>query len=109
VGVSYNSDPHQVQEILLKVLNDHKDIVSDPNPNVFFGNLGESSLDFRMLSWTTEFDQWIRIKSEIIFMVFDALKEAGIEIPFPQRDLHVRSIDKGVELKTAKEQTKKSK
>lgn len=106
VGVSYSSDPHEVQKILMKVLKSHKDIVSDPEPNVFFRDLGESSLDFRMLSWTLNFDQWIRIKSEIIFMVFDELKAANIEIPFPQRDLHVRSIDRNVEFKTNKESAK---
>ena len=100
VGVSYSSDPHQVQEILLKVLKDHKDIVKDPAPNVFFRDLGESSLDFRMLCWTPQFDQWIRIRSEIIFAVFDALKAADIEIPFPQRDLHLRSVDGDVKFKT---------
>jgi len=98
VGVSYSSDPHKVKEVLLKVLNNHKEIVKNPEPNVFFRDLGESSLDFRMLCWTEHFDQWIRIKSEIIFMVFDALKEAGIEIPFPQRDLHVRSVNPDINL-----------
>lgn len=99
VGVSYDSDPHKVKEVLLKVINNHKDIITDPAPNVFFNNLGDSSLDFRMLFWTKEFNQWIRIKSEIIFQVFDELKAAGIEIPFPQRDLHIRSIDQSIDLK----------
>ncbi len=99
VGVSYSSDPHQVYDVLLKVLKDHKDIVKDPEPNVFFKELGDSSLNFRLLCWTPQFDQWIRIKSEIIFDVFDALKAANIEIPFPQHDLHLRSIEPGIELK----------
>jgi small-conductance mechanosensitive channel len=62
-------------------------------------DLGESSLNFRMLFWTKEFDQWVRIKSEILFKVFDELKAEGIEIPFPQRDLHIRSVDKNIKLK----------
>jgi small-conductance mechanosensitive channel len=99
VGVSYDSDPHKVKEILLNVIKNHDDIITDPEPNVFFNNLGDSSLDFRMLFWTKEFDQWIRIKSEIIFHVFDELKAAGINIPFPQRDLHLRSVDKDIHLK----------
>ena len=96
VGVSYSSNPHQVHDILLEILNKHKDIVNDPEPNVFFKDLGESSLDFRLLFWTTNFDQWIRIRSEIIFNVFDELKAADIEIPFPQRDLNVRSLEKDI-------------
>lgn len=103
IGVSYSSDPHKVKEILLKTVNEHPDIITDPEPTVFFRDLGESSLNFRMLFWTKEFDQWIRIQSEILFKVFDDLKAAGIEIPFPQRDLHVRSIEKGIEIKTKKE------
>jgi small-conductance mechanosensitive channel len=99
VGVSYNSDPHKVKEILLNIIENHEDIITDPKPSVFFYNLGESSLDFRMLFWTKEFDQWYRIKSEITFKVFDDLKKAGIEIPFPQRDLHLRSVDKNINLK----------
>ena len=105
VGVSYSSDPHEVHRILLKILQDHKDIINDPEPNVFFKDLGESSLDFRMLFWTHHFEEWIRIRSEIIFKVFDKLKEAGIEIPFPQRDLHVRSIEQEIEVKTKKDKS----
>ena len=52
-----------------------------------------------MLFWTKEFDKWYRIKSEIMFKIFDELQAAGIEIPFPQRDLHVRSVDKDINLK----------
>ncbi len=100
VGVSYKSDPHQAHDVLLNVLKKHKDIINDPEPVVFFNELGDSSLNFRLLFWTFHFDQWLRIRSEVIFQAFDDLKEAGIEIPFPQRDLHVRSIDTGVEFKT---------
>jgi small-conductance mechanosensitive channel len=93
VGVSYNSDPHKVKEVLMKILTDHEDVEDDPAPNVLFQNLGDSSLDFRMLFWTRNFGEWIRIRSEIIFEIFDELKAAGIEIPFPQHDLHLRSVD----------------
>jgi len=98
VGVSYSSDPHKVEEVLMNVIKNHPDIESDPEPSVWFQNLGDSSLDFRMLFWTKEFNQWIRIKSDILFQVFDDLKKAGIEIPFPQRDLHVRSVHPDVNL-----------
>jgi len=101
VGVSYASDPHNVKDILMKVIKKHPDIISDPKPSVWFQNLGESSLDFRMLFWTKEFDQWIRIKSEVLFQVFDDLKAAGIEIPFPQHDLHLRSVGQQVEFKNS--------
>jgi small-conductance mechanosensitive channel len=98
-GVAYGSDPHRVKEIFMNILNDHPDIIDDPPPNVFFNDLGESSLDFRLLFWTYNYDEWVRIRSEIIFNIHDALKAEGIEIPFPQRDLHIRSVEPGIELR----------
>ena len=73
-------------------MEDHKEIMNDPKPVVFFNELGESSLNFRMLFWTTFYTEWLRIRSEIIFSAFDRLKENNIEIPFPQRDLHIKTI-----------------
>jgi small-conductance mechanosensitive channel len=102
IGVSYNSDPNQVHDILVEVLKKHEDIIDFPEPVVLFNDMGESSLDFRCLFWTFNFDRWIVIRSEIIFAAFDALKAAGIEIPFPQRDIHVRSIEQVMEIKNKK-------
>ena len=98
-GVAYGSDPHMVQQLFLKELEDHPDILKDPPPIVLFNDLGESSLDFRLLFWTSNFAEWIRIRSDIIFKVHDILKENNIEIPFPQTDLHIRSIDQSIEIK----------
>ena len=67
-----------------------------PEPYVLFQGFGDSSLDFELRFWTSNFDDWLTIKSDATFDVHDALKEAGIEIPFPQRDLHVRSVDSSV-------------
>lgn len=91
-GVAYGSDPHKVKKILLEGLKKHPDIIDDPAPEVFFKALGESSLDFRILFWTSNISEWLRIQSDIVFMVHDVLKENGIEIPFPQRDLHIKPI-----------------
>ena len=102
-GVAYGSDPHQVQKLFLKELEDHPDILKDPKPNVFFHNLGDSSLDFRLLFWTSNFGDWIRIRSDIVFKVHDILKENNIEIPFPQHDLHLRSVVPGIEIKNQKQ------
>ena len=97
-GVAYGSDPHKVKELFLKVLADHPDIIDDPAPSVLFKDLGSSSLDFRLLFWTSNYDEWIRIRSDIFFGVHDILKKEGIEIPFPQQDLHLRSVDPGIEI-----------
>ena len=60
---------------------------------MFFDKLGESSLNFTLLFWINDYIQGRRIKSEILFSIFRVLKENKVEIPFPQRDLHVRSVD----------------
>ena len=82
----------------MKILADHPDIIDDPAPSVLFKELGSSSLDFHLLFWTSNFDQWLNIQSDIVYGVHDILKKEGIEIPFPQQDLHLRSVDPGVEI-----------
>lgn len=98
-GVAYGTDPHKVKSLLTKELENHPDIIKKPEPVVLFSNMGESSLDFRLLFWTANIGSWLHIKSEVTFMVHDILKAEGIEIPFPQRDLHIRSIDDSLEIK----------
>ncbi len=97
VGVAYGSDTRLVHKLMTEILQNHKDILQDPEPVVFFQSMGESSLDFRLLFWTANFGEWLRIKSEIIFEVYDVLKENNIAIPFPQRDLHLRSVDRSID------------
>jgi small-conductance mechanosensitive channel len=58
--------------------------------------MGESSLDFRLLFWTDQFDEWLRIRSEVLFAVHDVLYANNISIPFPQRDLHLKSVDPSI-------------
>jgi small-conductance mechanosensitive channel len=95
VGVAYGTDPHRVIEILLEVVNQHDDVLERPTPVGFFDGFGESSLDFSVWLWTTSLE-WRRVRSEASLKIHDALRDAGIEIPFPQRDLHVRSVDDAV-------------
>jgi len=94
LGVSYGSDPEVVRSVLERVAHSHPDVLSDPPPEVIFTGFGDSSLDFELRVWTITRVQWPKIlRSEIYFMIFKAFKENGIEIPFPQRDLHLRSVD----------------
>ena len=99
VGVSYDSDPKLVHRLLMDILNAHEELVKDPEPLVFFTALGESSLDFALLFWVADYNHGRRIKSEILFSIFEVFKENNIEIPFPQRDIHVRSVDKDIVLR----------
>ncbi len=93
VGVAYGSDPQRVIDILTGVAGQHPDRVSPPEPTTHFIGFGESSLDFVIWVWTGRFDRWWMMRTEILTSAYAALAEAGIEIPFPQRDLHLRSVD----------------
>lgn len=97
VGVSYSSDVFLVREILLQVVDNmskkNKDILTNPNPQVDFKEFGDSSLDFELFVWIKDPYNSRAIKSDIRFEIIRLLKENNIEIPFPQNDIHLRSID----------------
>jgi potassium efflux system protein len=92
VGVGYGSDPKAALEILARVARAHAEVLKSPEPMALFVGFGDSALLFELRFWTPEYDAYVRVASEVRTAVFAALKEAGIEIPFPQRDLHVRSV-----------------
>lgn len=94
VGVSYASDPEKVKEILMAAAVEHPDVLAKPLPDVIFLGFGESSLDFDLRVWTETRVQTPKVlRSELYFRIFRAFSEHNIEIPFPQRDLHLRSSD----------------
>jgi small-conductance mechanosensitive channel len=94
VGVAYSSDPAEVRRLLLELARRHPDVLASPEPEVLFTAFGDSSLDFLLRVWTVRHVQTPAIlKSDLYFAIFTALKERGIEIPFPQRDLHLRSAE----------------
>ncbi len=95
VGVAYGSDASKTIEVLSAVVADHDKILKLPKPMVLFDGFGDSSLDFRVLFWTSDIDSWLATRSEILTEVYDSLAKAKIEIPFPQRDLHIRSWEPG--------------
>ena len=91
VGVSYGSDPHQVKKLLLEVAGANESVLKDPAPVVVFKGFGDSSLDFELRVWNlTMSDRPSAFKSPLYFAIWDKFKEHGIEIPFPQRDLHIK-------------------
>ena len=93
VGVSYSADPRMVERILLAVAEKEPLVSGQQSPGVRFIGYGDSSINFELLFWIDIRKTPIRlVRSELYFAVFEELKKAGIEIPFPQRDLHVRSV-----------------
>ncbi len=97
-GVSYDADPELVREITLEVADKVKHTINRESQKsaVLFSGFGDNSLDFVLRVWVFIYDRYrpYAIQSDYYYKLFKAFKEAGIEIPYPQRDLHVRSMDK---------------
>lgn len=91
VGVAYGTDINLVMETLLDCVKRNEKILTDPAAYVLFNDFGESSLDFELRCWTSDFASWVGIRSDIRVAIDKTFKEKNIEIPFPQRDLHLKS------------------
>ncbi|MGA2137317.1 MAG: mechanosensitive ion channel domain-containing protein [Verrucomicrobiia bacterium] len=91
VGVSYGSDPHLVEKLLLEIAEGNPSVLKNPVPTVVFKEFGESSLNFELRVWADDMAHRPgTLESQLNFAIWDKFKEHGIEIPFPQRDLHVK-------------------
>ncbi|MGF1520480.1 MAG: mechanosensitive ion channel family protein [Nodosilinea sp.] len=91
VGVAYSADPQQVKTALLEACKENQEILSAPAPQVFFLGFGGSALDFQLLVWIAQPSRQLMIKSDLYFAIEVSLRHHGIEVPFPQRDLHIRT------------------
>ena len=108
VGVAYGTDTTKVLEILNEVVPQQENILKNPAPLILFLGFGESSLDFRVLFWT-HFSNGLGAKSAVGMAIDQAFKKNGIEIPFPQRDLHLRSVDDAVDFQKGRHSASASK
>jgi small-conductance mechanosensitive channel len=93
VGVKYGTDPQRVIDLLLEVAAEHPRVLKYPSPTALFMGFGDSSLNFRLNIWSATFEDFFGLRSEVNVLVNDRLKSEDIEIPFPQRDLHLRTVD----------------
>lgn len=93
VGVAYGSDTEVARRLLLKVAHDHPDVLEDPAPIATLSSFGDSTLDFALRIYMGDFNNRLGVRHDIHTAIDKAFKEAGIEIAFPQLDLHVKSSD----------------
>ncbi len=94
VGVGYESDPEQVRDLLLAEAAKHPDVLKEPKPVVLLMEYGDNSIDFELLVTTgTKTHVPGLLRSDLLFAILKSFRRVGIELPFPQRDLHLRSSD----------------
>lgn len=101
VGVAYGSDTTTVREVLIQACEGQPLVLREPPPRVLFSSFGDSALNFTLLVWIREPMRQYQIKSDLNFRIEALLRERGISVPFPQRDLHLSG--EGLELRLSPE------
>jgi small-conductance mechanosensitive channel/predicted nucleic acid-binding Zn-ribbon protein len=96
VGVAYGSDVSLVLKILVEAGEENPNVLNDPAPSPLFSGFGDSSLDFELRVWISNVRDRLRVRSEICQFIDRRFREEGVEIPFPQRDLHLRSVSREI-------------
>lgn len=93
VSTVFGADPRRTVELLQTIARSVNGVSFSPAPQAIVTGLTAGAIDFSLRAWTTEFADWIQVRSELAMKVRDGLAEAGIEVPLPQRDLHLRSVN----------------
>jgi small-conductance mechanosensitive channel len=102
IGVSYKEDPHECIRLILIAAKSHERVLAEPAPVCLLKGFGDSSVNLELRFWIADPANGVsNVKSKVLLGVWDILKENHIEIPYPQRDLHIRSSE--VELVTRRE------
>jgi len=91
VGVAYRSDVDQVKRLLLEAARSHPQVRTHPEPDVGFTPFGDSALQFDLFFWVGEAKGGVRVLSDLRCRIHQRFKESGIEIPFPQREILVKT------------------
>jgi potassium-dependent mechanosensitive channel len=92
LSTAYAADPRRTVELLESIARSVDGVSFSPPPNVIVTGLTAGALDFSVRVWTTDLADWVMVRSELAMRIRDGLAEAGIEVPLPQRDLHLRSV-----------------
>ncbi len=89
IGVAFGSDLERTKSILEESAVDHVEVLADPAPKALFRGIGESALEFELRCYLRNVDDILMVQSDLLFRIFADLNSAGIEIPFPRRDVHL--------------------
>jgi potassium efflux system protein len=89
VGVNYGAAPRRVIELLEALARAHPHVLRRPAPQALLTGYGDSSINFELRAWTDQFDDWSTIRSDLAVALYDAVQEAGMQFPFPQREVRV--------------------
>ncbi len=92
VGVAYGTSLDKVTMLINHLLSERKDVMKYPSHNVIVQGFADSSVNFRILFWTNDFDNWIKLKSDVLKDIYQTFAENGIQIPFPQQDIYIKSL-----------------
>ena len=93
IGVAYNSDLALAQRLMLEAASEHESIAKDPPPFCFLTDFGDSAVHFELRFWFDRIDLNIfQPRSELLFSIWHKFREAGIEFPYPQQDVHIRTM-----------------
>ena len=91
VGASYNDDPHQVMETLLKASDQHPGVLDHPEPQVYLVDFGDNSINYELRAWVSSANQMLSVSSSLRLKIWDLFAKHSIEMPYPQRDVHIVS------------------
>jgi small-conductance mechanosensitive channel len=89
VGVAYDSDPREVERILLEIADQHPVVLDDPPPAVVFASMGDSALNFELRCRLRDVNFTLTVRSDMNFTIFERFHAAGIVFPFPQREVRI--------------------
>jgi len=100
VGIAYGSDTKLARKLLLEVAAEHQRVLPDPPPQAFFLGFGDNSLNFELRVFVGSTGHLMGVRNDLHMAIDDAFREAGIEIAFPQQDIHIRSIDAAIPIES---------
>ena len=99
IGIAYGSDVEKATQVLTDLAREHKLVLPTPEPMVWFREFGDSSLNFELLCWIGDASDKYQIISDLNRAIDRRFREENIEIPFPQRDLHLRSAEAEIRMR----------